>query len=235
MISLMLYGLIFWASYELLRLQGIHISIRQALLLAVMIMIYSFVLYYLPNVGGIFYILPFLILIISLNFSTKEGVFTRLMLVFCITSILSIQLIAETSNTGEHHSGLIILLLFFITSANDIIQYLSGKLLGRHKLAPIISPNKTIEGALGGIVITGLLLSFVLPKLYDVAWAKAMVIGIFVSILGILGDLSFSFIKRLFKAKDSGTSLPGHGGLLDRIDSLLLTAPGFGLCLSLIS
>ncbi|MGD8925422.1 MAG: phosphatidate cytidylyltransferase, partial [Thioalkalispiraceae bacterium] len=120
---------------------------------------------------------------------------------------------------------------FFITSLNDIFQYLCGKLFGKMPLAPRISPNKTIEGAIGGILLTGLVVSLSLPWIVKITWPSAILIGVIIAALGIVGDLNISFIKRQANAKDSGASMPGHGGLLDRIDSLILTAPGFGLCL----
>jgi phosphatidate cytidylyltransferase len=154
---------------------------------------------------------------------------------FCITSIESILLISQQSDRSGYDSGLIVLFLFFITSLNDILQYICGTLFGKNHLAPYLSPNKTIEGAVGGIFLTGIIVAATLPFIVTIAWPTAIIVGMFISILGILGDLSFSYYKRQAKIKDIGTSMPGHGGLLDRIDSLTLTAPGFGICLSMIS
>jgi len=187
------------------------------------------------NLAHFFFMLPILILGVSLTFSASPKTRTVTMLVFFITSILSIQLTSQLSTKFGYDSSLILLFIFFITAANDIFQYLSGKLFGRTQLSQKLSPNKTIEGAVGGILITGLIFAVTLPHIISVTWAAAQFIGFIVSVLGISGDLSFSYFKRLADVKDSGSSIPGHGGLLDRIDSLTLTAPGFGFCLSLIN
>lgn len=119
-----------------------------------------------------------------------------------------------------------LLLLTAITAGSDTGAYYAGRAFGKHKLCPNISPGKTINGAIGGIlaaVITAVVLTcFLLPEVNSVkiALASAVLSGI-----GIAGDLTESIIKRGVGVKDSGTILCGHGGLFDRIDSLLLTAP----------
>ena len=111
----------------------------------------------------------------------------------------------------------------------------AGRTLGRRKLYPRISPSKTWEGAAGGFVasIAGALVvrAFLLP---GVPWAAAAAIGAGCGILGPLGDLSESMLKRAFDKKDSSHILPGHGGLLDRIDALLFNAPFVWLCARLL-
>ena len=117
------------------------------------------------------------------------------------------------------------------TWANDTGAYFAGRTLGRRKLYPRISPSKTWEGAIGGLIasIAGALVvrAFLLPT---VPWAAAAAIGAGCGILGPLGDLSESMLKRAFDKKDSSQILPGHGGLLDRIDALLFNAPFVWLC-----
>ncbi|MCY3085547.1 phosphatidate cytidylyltransferase [Aerococcus mictus] len=122
-----------------------------------------------------------------------------------------------------------VIFAFGIIWFNDSFAYLAGVHFGRHKLAPKISPNKTIEGSIGGIlagIIYSLCLNFFdgslnLPLLSEVILAIAL------CLLGQFGDLIESAIKRYFKVKDSGKILPGHGGLLDRFDSLLIVLPMF--------
>jgi phosphatidate cytidylyltransferase len=194
-------------------------------------MSYSMVLTRFPDINYIFFILPVIILFCYFQLSDRSRLRIPLQILFCITSIESILLISEQSIRSGYDSALIILFLFFITSLNDIFQYLCGKLFGKMPLAPRISPNKTIEGAIGGILLTGLVVSLSLPWIVKITWPSAILIGVIIAALGIVGDLNISFIKRQANAKDSGASMPGHGGLLDRIDSLILTAPGFGLCL----
>ena len=119
-----------------------------------------------------------------------------------------------------------LLFLTAITAASDTAAYYSGSLLGKHKLCPAISPGKTWEGFLGGLF--GSLLAafavkfFFLPQ-EGILWIGAL--ALLLCCLGVAGDLSESMLKRACGVKDSGTLLPGHGGILDRVDSLLLTAP----------
>ena len=103
----------------------------------------------------------------------------------------------------------------------DAAAFFTGHYFGRHKLAPRISPNKTWEGAVGGLVlsITAALLFTSIPL--GVPWYLATVLGILIGVAAVLGDLAESLIKRQTNVKDSGNIMPGHGGMLDRIDSLL--------------
>ncbi len=102
----------------------------------------------------------------------------------------------------------------------DSAAYVVGKSIGRHKLAPRLSPNKTIEGYLGG-VLAGPLFSTLIGVFLDLDWQVAVVVGLLISILSPAGDLGISMLKRRKGVKDSGNILPGHGGALDRTDSLL--------------
>lgn len=120
-----------------------------------------------------------------------------------------------------------IIFILFLIAANDAFALLFGKLFGRHKLIPEISPGKTIEGALGALMISVLfayLLRFNIPEFS--LW-QVLLIGPVISIAGMLGDLIISFIKRDLNIKDMGGILPGHGGILDRFDSLIFAAPIF--------
>ncbi len=118
------------------------------------------------------------------------------------------------------------LFLLFVTWAGDIGAYLVGRSLGKHRLCPRVSPAKTVEGSCGGMVFS-LAVSLVCQATFlnhiAVPHAVAMAVGI--NTLNQIGDLSESAIKRSCGVKDSGTILPGHGGMLDRIDSLLFAAP----------
>lgn len=232
---LLAYALIYWAAFEFSRLYDIRINFIRVVFLTLSIIGCNIIIDSFINLAHLFFIVPIMTLGIALLVSASTITRVVIMLVFFITSILSIQLISQLSTKLGYDSGLVLLFLFFITAANDIFQYLCGKLFGHKQLSPNLSPNKTIEGALGGIFITGLIFAFTLPHIISVTWATALFIGFFVSVLGISGDLAFSYFKRLAGVKDSGSSMPGHGGLLDRIDSLTLTAPGFGLCLSLVN
>lgn len=128
------------------------------------------------------------------------------------------------------------ILALTVTWMNDTCAYFAGRAFGRHKLYERISPSKTWEGAAGGALgsICGALVvqHFWLPQLPP--WGAA-VIGLGAALLGPLGDLSESMLKRAFSAKDSGHLLPGHGGMLDRIDSLIFNAPFVLLCARLLT
>ena len=130
----------------------------------------------------------------------------------------------------EHGVGWIVLALA-VTWLNDTGGYFAGRAFGRRKLFPRISPKKTWEGFAGGMLasIAGAVAAKLLfiPELP--AWGAA-VVGAGAGLLGPLGDLSESLLKRAFGAKDSGRLLPGHGGMLDRIDALFFNAPFVLLC-----
>lgn len=113
-----------------------------------------------------------------------------------------------------------------MTWMNDTFAYFFGHKFGKHKLAPMISPGKTVEGFFGGYLgtLTGFFLFwFLIPN--DLILWKGIVLTVLVGIFGPTGDLCESLIKRSFHVKDSGNIIPGHGGMLDRIDALLFTAP----------
>ncbi len=119
--------------------------------------------------------------------------------------------------------------LFFVIWAADVFAYLVGRKIGKRPLAPGISPRKTVEGAMAGLAgstLLGSALMFFSPLPY-LSWQGGALLGLFSGLLGILGDLSQSALKRSVGAKNSGNLLPGHGGILDRFDSLLFTAPFF--------
>lgn len=128
-----------------------------------------------------------------------------------------------------------VLLLIATVAVSDTAQYYTGRMLGRTPLAPTRSPKKTREGALGGVVVAPVFLavtgSYWLPA-YPWWWHASVGLGIVVA--GIVGDLFESMLKRAAEMKDSGTVIPGHGGVLDRIDALLFAAPVFYFFLRVI-
>jgi len=119
-------------------------------------------------------------------------------------------------------------LLILTIAISDTSQYYSGRLFGRHALAPRLSPKKTIEGAVGGFVVAPIFLYFVGPELMPVAAPLSIaLLGLALVAAGIAGDLFESTLKRAANMKDSSALIPGHGGVLDRIDALLFAAPIF--------
>lgn len=129
-----------------------------------------------------------------------------------------------------------ILILTGITAGSDSGAYYTGRAFGRHKLSPLISPNKTIEGAVGGIVAGTIVASLLAVLLLEtVPWPFVLLTSVVLAVIGICGDLVESVIKRATKTKDSGTILGGHGGILDRADSILFAAPVLYYLLELFS
>ena len=110
---------------------------------------------------------------------------------------------------------------------SDSAQYYTGRAFGRHPLAPTISPKKTIEGAIGGVVFGTLFVVGMGAYLFGLRPVNAVPFGLAVVVLGIIGDLFESRLKRAAGVKDSSSLIPGHGGVLDRIDALLFAAPAF--------
>lgn len=118
--------------------------------------------------------------------------------------------------------------------ASDIAAYYGGHTFGRHKLALVISPGKTMEGSVSGIL--GSLIVALVVKFYflpEISLPKLLVLGFLTSLISQLGDLFESLLKRVVGVKDSGYLLPGHGGMLDRFDSLILAAPFYYFLLRL--
>ena len=146
-------------------------------------------------------------------------------LVFSISHLAYLlTLPAEGFSAGG--AGLV-LFLVFLTQFNDVAQYVWGKLFGKHKIVPKVSPNKTWEGFLGGVFTTTLCAVLLSGLLTPLSLPMAVAAGLLISISGFIGDVTISALKRDIGVKDSGSLLPGHGGILDRVDSLTYTAPLF--------
>jgi phosphatidate cytidylyltransferase len=141
---------------------------------------------------------------------------------YLVFSLSFIILIPFTDNSYQPYLLIFVLLLIW---ANDSFAFLIGKNFGKRKLFESVSPKKTIEGFIGGLVfsiLTAVVISMFTELLSSMHW---IVIAIIVSVIGTIGDLVESKFKRQASIKDSGTIMPGHGGLLDRLDSLLFVAP----------
>jgi phosphatidate cytidylyltransferase len=178
----------------------------------------------------VFLLLPMRMVIIG---ETKEflraagtlhwGIMT---MVFGISHIAYLLVLPEANNPSAGGAGLV-LFLVFLTEFNDVAQYVWGKMLGRKKIIPKVSPNKTWEGFLGGMGTTTLLAVLLAEWLTPMTWMVAIAAGLLISTAGFIGDVTISALKRDIGLKDSGSILPRHGGILDRIDSLTYTAPLF--------
>lgn len=131
---------------------------------------------------------------------------------------------------GEENSvagaGLI-LFLVVLTQANDVAQFIWGKMLGKRKLVPKVSPNKTWEGFIGGVLTTMAIAVLLAPLITPFSLSASIISGLYIGLTGFIGDINISAVKRDLNIKDTSTAIPGHGGILDRVDSLTYTAPLF--------
>lgn len=153
---------------------------------------------------------------------------------FLVPYLMSAIIRILTMSLGRY----LILIPFVIGFLSDAGAYFVGMKFGRHKLAPVVSPNKTIEGFLGGMgaaVVGAILYTVILNILhFQVNYLVAILYGLLGSAVGSFGDLCFSIIKRQTGIKDYGNLIPGHGGILDRFDSMMLVAPLIEMLLHLI-
>ena len=146
---------------------------------------------------------------------------------YIVTAFTAMILLCE-----RRFGNYVLLMTIFGPWITDVFAYLTGRLFGRHKLIPEISPKKTIEGSIGGIVfctLAAVLFGFVLSKTADditaVGYLPLAIAGFIISILSQIGDLILSAVKRRYGIKDFGWILPGHGGILDRFDSVIGVVP----------
>jgi len=141
-------------------------------------------------------------------------------MVYGTSGMMALAFISMRSNAGWWT-----FITMFCTWMNDTCAYFTGRALGRHKLYPEVSPNKTWEGFFGGMIGSTLGLLVIGRWFFlDLTWVDALVLGVGSGILGPVGDLCESMLKRAYGVKDSGKTLPGHGGILDRIDALQFNA-----------
>lgn len=177
----------------------------------------------------VFLLLPMRMVLIgeTRGFIQSAGIihWASMLTVYCISHVAYL-LILPVKNPQAGGVGLVIFILF-MTELNDISQYIAGKLFGKHKIIPKVSPNKTWEGFIGGLLTISLLSTLVAPWLTPLDAWQGLGAGVLISCAGFIGDVVISSVKRDLAIKDSGTLIPGHGGILDRLDSLMYTAPLF--------
>ncbi len=180
-----------------------------------------------------FLIFAFLLPMVFINDNKKYNLNDALFLIGSILFIgLSFNLFILIRNSGMAY----LIYLLLITIVTDTFAFITGKYIGVHKLAPKISPKKTVEGFFGGVLmgtfVASMFYSFVISS--HVSLVVLILITFMLSVVGQLGDLVFSSIKRYYDKKDFSLLIPGHGGLLDRLDSLIFVVLAFILCLSWI-
>ena len=154
-----------------------------------------------------------------------NGVIGILCIVPCWVGLNSLRVGAD--------GGSIVLLFLFLLWSMDTGAYIAGNLMGKHKLLPKVSPNKTVEGLLGGLFLMLIILAvgIWILNLPRSSWLILIATSIVMGVFSVLGDLFESMYKRMANVKDSGAMIPGHGGILDRLDSLFAAAPLFALAL----
>lgn len=218
--------------YELLFTTGLVRHVRMVLYSAMMAFGMSIWSYYdaIPSVGILAVLAFWLLLFIELMADhVKVSVemvtacfFAGAVVPYLLTALIRIL----TLSTGRY----LIPIPFIVAFSSDAGAYFVGMRFGKHKLAPVVSPNKTIEGVGGGLVssivfmlVYALILRFALK--FQVNFVYALFYGLFGAGIDVFGDLSFSIIKRQSGIKDYGMLIPGHGGFFDRFDSMVLVAP----------
>ncbi|GIU21268.1 phosphatidate cytidylyltransferase [Shewanella colwelliana] len=167
----------------------------------------------------------------SANFWGKshmlKSMFGQLTLIPCFTALIALK--ALSSDAMPYYGGALVFLVMLTVWATDTGAYFAGKALGKHKLMPNVSPAKTIEGLIGGLLTTMVVVTGIMMVSPEQELGLVISVTLFVALISALGDLSESMFKRVAEIKDSGTILPGHGGVLDRIDSLTAALPVFTL------
>jgi len=185
---------------------------------------------YITAYSGFLFCIMLILLTVSV-FSEGKVPVDKVCVAFTTCAYIITGFISIIQLRSMKHGSIIYLLVFIAPWVTDTFAYFCGRLFGRHKLIPSVSPKKTVEGSIGGTVfcILGCVLyRFILQWMGNEGlpriWIFA-VLGFIVSIVSQIGDLMFSLIKRRYGIKDYGIIFPGHGGVLDRFDSVIATAP----------
>lgn len=227
-LTFLIQGIILIAGYEVYTVKKDKWPFPILIMILVILFSANFVA---PNL-----VLPFLSImlittlfasIVSVKFSLEDALFVFFMLFVLSLALMSIKQVMTFKLTVFAY----IIIATFVT---DTFAYLGGSLFGKHKLIERISPNKTIEGAVIGY-IASVILSLVFAKFFvDLNLSIILVSSFVIPIVSQIGDLTFSMVKRTYGIKDFGFILPGHGGVLDRIDSIVFSLLVFNVILTLL-
>ncbi len=221
-------------TYEMARLQGvthrIHRLIGEALVIVSYIVAALVGLEMIPTkwllLELLFPLLTFLMALFSKRYDFKQlSTFVLGSLLFLALPMSLMVFMYRTDLFGDLAGARIIILIFCLLWTNDIFAYLTGRLFGRHKLFERISPGKTIEGSFGGLLFTSIGIAVFCHYTSWLPVSTGIGLGLIAVIFGTLGDLCESMLKRQAGVKDSGKLIPGHGGILDRFDSILFSVP----------
>lgn len=220
------------AAYELLWGTGLVRLVRLVIYTAVMAFLTAlwchFGMSYAAAVLGI--LIYTAVMFAELLAARGELPFEKVAVCFVGALLVPLLLTALIRILGHEEGRFFVLLPFLLAFMSDSGAYFAGRFLGKHKLAPVISPNKTVEGVIGGVAgaVVGMLIYCVILDLafrFNVNYIFALTYGILGSLAAVFGDLAFSAIKRQTGIKDYGNLIPGHGGVLDRFDSMTVVAP----------
>ncbi|NRD73167.1 phosphatidate cytidylyltransferase [Shewanella sp. VB17] len=185
-------------------------------------------------IGTMWWFFSFL-LVISFPKSAKlwqkshmfKSMFGQLTLIPCFTALVALK--GLSSGSDPYYGGSLVFLVMLVVWATDSGAYFAGKALGRTKLMPNVSPAKTLEGLAGGLVMSMVVAFGIMQVSPQQELGLVVCVTLFIALVSAVGDLSESMFKRVAQIKDSGKALPGHGGVLDRIDSLTAALPVFTL------
>lgn len=174
-------------------------------------------------------ILAFLLIIIAVVtlFRFKEELYQesgKLIFTVIYTALPFSFALGLPSFNRDGNFTLEVFMMFVLIWSSDTFAYLAGRLFGKHKMAPKISPKKTWEGFAGGVILT-LILSYFVERNFPDLRGDWQIVGFLIAVFAPIGDLVESQLKRSFGVKDSGNIIPGHGGILDRLDSFIICAP----------
>ncbi|HEM7132053.1 TPA: phosphatidate cytidylyltransferase [Providencia rettgeri] len=207
---------LFWCFFVFIPLQYVLVGIEWYGLFSIFVPVFVFL--FLPTrialAGDTFHFLE----------RTAKIQWGMLVAVFCLSHVPALLMLNIQGYEGENVK--LLLFLIIVTQISDVLQYVFGKLMGKRPIVPKLSPNKTIEGFIGGVlssVLIGICLYWVTPF----SWWVAGLMSLAITIMGFVGGLCMSAIKRDSGIKDFGAIIEGHGGMLDRIDSLCFAAPIF--------
>lgn len=203
------------------------LAISKYKLLTVFGMVFSAIFTYYQSLLAIYCLIA--LLFGYYMFNKKEAKFEEISKTFFsavfVSFLYSYLILIREMKSGE----LLIWTIFIISFLTDTFAYLTGRFFGKHKLAPKLSPKKTIEGSIGGFLgaIVGMIVLCEIFKYNGLApnYLNAVIIAVVGSVVSQLGDLSASAIKRQYGIKDYGNIMPGHGGMMDRFDGVIFTAP----------
>lgn len=231
-------SLSFFALRELYSLLGFREDDRKAMIWAYLAVPIQYYLAYIDWYGAYIIFIPVIMFLwLPLRFiliGQTAGVVRSMTIMqwILMLTVFGISHLAYMLNLNDKPGfdvgpkGLLIFLVF-MTEINDVFQYTWGKMFGKHRITPTISPNKTWEGFVGGLLSTAALGYFLSPIITPFSPMAGFFIAMLIGFAGFIGDVVVSSIKRDIGIKDTGSIIPGHGGILDRIDSLSYTAPAF--------